>query len=304
MPLRPQPGEIGYGDEYLNETADQHAAEDNDPTTTADPRDPFYGSSAYEKGGAFQRLLMRMGEGSPSVDDLTPDYQMEKSLGDIASDAEGMGAERDALAALQDVYRSGGMTSADRAQMAMRQRQVAQAERAQREAVRSQYAQRGLLGSGMEYASSQDAAQAGASAFADMEAEAQAAASARALQAMQAAGGLGSTMRQEGDAISRFNAGYLRDVNERNVNRQNRQSDARAGAEQQRYQNRMGAVQSAAGGGRGSGGGTSDLQAAAGGAASGAAAGAAFGPYGALIGGVGGGVLGALGNDEDEEGGW
>jgi len=260
---------------------------------------------ARNRAGPYGKIFMDMAARAPGAEELTPEYEELEALPEIGTDREGLQAQRDALAAMQDVYQSDGMTNSARAGMAARQRSVAQAERAQREAVQREAASRGMLGSGLDYAGQQMAVQGGANALADMEAQAMADAENRALSAMQSAGGLGSTMRGQGDAIASFNASYLRDVAARNTAIRNMGEDRRVGAVQQGFENDRSTTQIA-----GSGAPTTTregnrAESAVSGAASGAATGATFGPWGALLGGLGGGALGYLsGHDDEEVEGW
>ena len=187
-----------------------------------------------EVRGMYRDLIKE----APTAETLTADYEEEGALDELATDPEGLEAQRRALAGLEDIYSNRGFTADDRAEMAARQRAAAQGERGQREAIVRGAEERGVGGSGLESASQMMAQQGAAHRAADWEAQASAEGRTRALQALQSASGLGTSMRGQGDAIGQFNAQYMRDVNRRNVGTRNAEEDSRRQAEQQAWENR------------------------------------------------------------------
>lgn len=171
------------------------------------------GATARRDASEADREAMRaegywhlLGLDEPTADELAVDYEAaadrhatgRSQLGDTYADEQDIEAQRDALRAMQDVYRSGGMTEADRARSRMAQDEVGRWMRSQREADDAALQARGMGGSGASIASMLSAQQGGASALAQRDAEMLQDAQAREMQAMQAAGGLASGMREQG----------------------------------------------------------------------------------------------------------
>lgn len=198
---------------------------------------------------------------APSAADLTPQYQLEgmsDEYGDLlGGQSEMLGAGQDMatrqramLDALQRISDAGGYTDADRAYAAAQRAQQAARLRGVNEAALAQAQARGMGGSGAELAMRLMGGESMAAQNAASDAQIQQAAMARALQAMSAQGALAGQARsqdqQRASAIDDFNQRQLdwrRGRNERNTGTQNRQAEARAGANQQVYGNRLGALQ-------------------------------------------------------------
>ncbi len=196
----------------------------------------------------------QLGEG-PSVEDLTQQYSGEGDTDEYGnliggpSELEGLGPNEDqqaALAALRGLYEQGGYTSADRmAQNAARSQNAQQVGSMNQAALRGLEA-RGGGGSGAALAAQLGGSQALANANTQSDAAIQQAAMQRALQAMQGAGSLSTSMQSQElarrGALDNFNQNQLdwrRGRETRNTNTSNRQQDANVNAQQQQYGNRM-----------------------------------------------------------------
>lgn len=198
------------------------------------------------------RIWRELGEG-PSVDALTSHYQLEGSTdeyGDLMggpSELEGFGNSEDqraALAALRNLYESGGYTSQDRGVMEASRSANAQQVGSMNQAALRNLEARGGGGSGAALAAQMSGSQALANANAQGDAQVQQAAMMRALQAMQGAGSQANAMqgqelsrRSALDAFNQQNMDWRRDRSQRNTAITNRGEDSRANAEQQRRQN-------------------------------------------------------------------
>ena len=234
------------------------------------------GATARRDASEAERQAMRaegywhlLGLDEPTADELAVDYEAaadrhatgRSQLGDTYADDQDIEAQRDALRAMQDVYRSGGMTEADRARSRMAQDEVGRWMRSQREADDAALQARGMGGSGASIASMLSAQQGGASALAQRDAEMLQDAQAREMQAMQAAGGLASGMREQGfsegatrgSAVDEFNRWSA----ESRSGATNQSRESRSQARQGVYENRerrvaglTGQWQAAAGGRR------------------------------------------------------
>lgn len=196
----------------------------------------------------------------PSAEELAVDYEAPE-MGELGPESSQQAQaeadpfwqrqQRDAAYALQDIYRSGGLTDADRARMQLGQDEVGRWMRSQREADQAQLQARGMGGSGASLASMLSAQQGGASAISQREAQMQIEAQRRALEAMQASGQLSSTARGQsfeesstrGAAADRLNSeimGYRRQREGERAQAANATRESRSQARQQAYQNREG----------------------------------------------------------------
>jgi len=194
-----------------------------------------------EKQGAakIQAELDALSGKVPTWDQLTPEYEMlgASQAAGASADPAAIEAQRRALRGLEEVYRGGGMTAADRGALAEGQRQQGSFMRGQRESALQNAAERGLGGGGAALAAQMAGSQDSASALASSNAQVNIAAQQRALQAMQAAGGMGSQMRGQsfGEASSRGTAADRFTM--ANTDTRNRQADRGADAHQQVYTN-------------------------------------------------------------------
>jgi hypothetical protein len=130
------------------------------------------------------------------------------------------------------------MTAADRGALAEGQRQQGSFMRGQRESALQNAAERGMGGGGAALAAQMAGSQDSASALASQNAQVNIAAQQRALQAMQAAGGMGSQMRGQsfGEANSRGTAADRFTM--ANTDTANRQADRRTDAARDMYRMR------------------------------------------------------------------
>lgn len=169
---------------------------------------------------------------------LTPEQAESQLLtsnafNDIATDPALAGAQKQALAALQEVGTNGGMTAIDKARLADITSQQNQEARGRNEAVMSQARERGMGGSDIttvqQLLNEQAAADRASKQGTDVAAEAQA----RALQALIQAGTTATSMRsqdygeqankaQAENAIDLFNKQTLNQTNLYNVDAANR----------------------------------------------------------------------------------
>lgn len=215
-------------------------------------RDRADAASEAARAEGYWHLL---GLDEPTADELAVDYEAaadyhatgRSQLGDTYADEQDIEAQRDALRAMQDIYRSGGMTEADRARSRMAQDEVGRWMRSQREADDAALQARGMGGSGASIASMLSAQQGGASALAQRDAEMLQDAQARELQAMQAAGGLASGMREQGFSEGATRGSAVDDFNrwsaESRSGATNQTRESRSTARQQVYSNRERRVQ-------------------------------------------------------------
>lgn len=153
--------------------------------------------------------------GSSAMNDISVDPRLENSQ---------MGA----LAALEEVVRSGGMTTADEAALGRVQSQVAQADRGRRDAIRQGMAARGMGGSGMELLSMLDSSQAATDRASQAGLDIAGMAEQRALDAMMQGGQLAGSIRGQdfgeqaqiaaaNDAIAQFNAANSNNMSQFNT---------------------------------------------------------------------------------------
>lgn len=148
--------------------------------------------------GALQDMRKLYGEGSQPTA-LDAEYKTDPALRQ---------AQMDALAGLQDTYRSGGFTAADKAAIELGNIQAATAGRGAREAAMSNARARGLSGSAIELANTQRANQGAADRAYQGARENQIAARDRAMQAMiqrsQMAGSLNQSDLGQQEASNRI----------------------------------------------------------------------------------------------------
>lgn len=153
-------------------------------------------------------------------------------LQNINGSPEAQGAQMEALSRLQGIGEEGGMTTADKANLADIQGQNSAAERGSREALAMNAKERGVSGSGIDLVSQminqQDSAGRANTAGLDVAKMAQQ----RALDAIQQSGQLGTQIQGQQfgeeaqkataqDAINRFNTANRQDVVNRNVTANN-----------------------------------------------------------------------------------
>jgi hypothetical protein len=164
-------------------------------------------------------------------------------MSDITTDPNNLNAAKTALAGLTDVYQQGGLNDSDKAALGEIQDQEAQAEKGSRGAIMQNMAERGVGGSGMELAAQLENQQGAATRKATADRDVAGSAQARALQAMQAAGGLGQSLQGQEfgqkaqvataqDAINRFNTQNSQDVQNKIIADKNAAAAANLAAKQ------------------------------------------------------------------------
>ncbi len=230
--------------------------------------------AADRQRGLWYQSQVRDLEGHlPTADDLSYEAEQERTdilLGDSAAgqahaDPEAIAAQRRALEEIsgdartfRDIYKEGGYTATERAQMDRTMQAGRANERAQRQAIEQRMGARGILGGGQQLAS-ELAAQQGQANVAQMQgAEIAASGQERALRALAQAGGLSgragslsSQMRGQsfgeasdrGTAIDRFrmsDVDYQRGAEQRRADRETESRRHRTGARQQEFENRTG----------------------------------------------------------------
>ena len=157
------------------------------------------------QGKWYQSQYRGLEDDMPTEDDLT--YEAAEESGDImlgdsaagqaAADPEAIAAQRRALedmsgdaSTFRDIYRQGGYTDIERAQMERTMQQARANERAQRQAIEQRMGARGMMGSGQQLAA-ELAAQQGQANTAQMQgAEIAAAGQERALRSLAQASDL------------------------------------------------------------------------------------------------------------------
>lgn len=225
------------------------------------------------QGKWYQAQYRGLEDDMPTEDDLT--YEAAEESGDImlgdsaagqaAADPEAIAAQRRALedmsgdaSTFRDIYRQGGYTDIERAQMERTMQQARANERAQRQAIEQRMGARGMMGSGQQLAA-ELAAQQGQANTAQMQgAEIAAAGQERALRSLAQAsdlagaqGRLSSQMRGQsfeeefgrGSAIDRFrqsDVDYQRDVDQRRADRETEARRHGTQARQQMFENKAG----------------------------------------------------------------
>lgn len=231
--------------------------------------------SAATEAERNRAMWESLGQGAPSVEQLTTDYGRERNrdeygnlLGD-PSQLTGMPAsqQRDALgqisasqAALSELMR-GGMTAADRQALTAQRLQQGQQLRGANQAAIQQMGARGMGGGGAELAARLGGSQSYANASAMGDAAIMGGAQQRALQAMQSHGSLGAAYggiagqmnaqemqrRQAIDAYNQANYGWRRGRESRNTAWGNQGRESASQAQQQAFENRARTVTGASG---------------------------------------------------------
>lgn len=184
-----------------------------DPTKVEAPSEA---KVAYLLETMYPELL-----GIPEYEDAA--MQGPSEAAKAQADAESLAAAKSALGSIEDVYRQGGMTEADKARLEQIQRANAMEARAAREAIMSDTAARGQSTSGNRLVSLLNASQNAANRNNQMGLGVEINAEERALNAMRDAGLLGRGLASDeftrqfqtgsaADEINRFNTLGARDV--------------------------------------------------------------------------------------------
>jgi len=207
-----------------------------------------------ERERAVQARLLDYGY---STDDYTVNYEgysLEDDPDFVGVDQRTIDAQMDALRSLQDVYKEGGLTEADRARIELGRSQAGQAARAQRDADLAALEARGMGGSGANQAARLSAGQGFTQSMADADLQMQIQAQQRALQAMTGAGNMAGQARgqslQEGNAANDFNEWVTnrhQEVANSQVDARNKTGESRVAARKQRYKDLQDATAAASG---------------------------------------------------------
>ena len=161
----------------------------------------------------------------------------------------------ESIAALDDIVAGGGMTAADKANLAEIEMAAATADRGRREAVQQNMQMRGI---GNELLAQLQSSQGATNRQAQQGLDVAGMAQNRALDSIMQSGQLAGNVRgqdwgEQGqrasalDTIGQFNTANTYDANKSNTAIQNAQQDANIGLKQQGFENRMGVAQGKAG---------------------------------------------------------
>lgn len=212
---------------------------------------------AYNREQEQKQMWARLIDSGYAANDLAVTYDQSRFVDNPefqGVDQATIDAQMDALHNLQDVYRQGGLTDADRARMELGRSQAGQAARAQREADMAALEARGMGGSGALQASMMGANQGFTQSMADADLQMQIAAQQRALQAMTGAAGVAGQARGqslgEANAVNDFNqwaTGREQDWVEKNTDRANQTKESLVDARKYTQDFRKQAVSGAAG---------------------------------------------------------
>lgn len=169
-----------------------------------------------------------IGAAQAGVADAGPTHMNE-----VSTDPRLREAQMRALSSMQGVADSGGMTSADTANMRRMQSQVGGDDAGRRNAIMQGMQQRGLGGSGMELLNQLTSAQGSTDREAQQGLDVQGMAQQRALQAMQGAGSMSGSLRDQ-DFSQQARAKEAQDsIDKFNTQGRNQNSQFNAGFQQQ-----------------------------------------------------------------------
>ncbi len=183
------------------------------------------------------QLQQLVQQGVLSPEDAQAALADESAMSGITLDPNLKKAQLDALAGLQDISDSGGMTLMDQANLRKTQDQINTESRGAREAILQNAQMRGMGGSGLEMLSQMQNQQDAATRSANAGLQTAATAQERALQALIQGGETAGNIRGQDfneqaqvagaqDAISKFNAQNQQQINMMNTQARN---DAQAG---------------------------------------------------------------------------
>lgn len=162
------------------------------------------------------------------LEDLQAQQLEPSQMQYISTDPRLKQQQNAAIDALNQISEGGGMTMADRANLADIQNQVATADKGRRDAIMQNMQQRGMAGSGLELLNSLQSNQAATDRNMQAGMNVAGMAQNRALDAIMQSGNLAGSLRSQdfgeqskkaeaADAIARFNAQNLQDVNKYNI---------------------------------------------------------------------------------------
>lgn len=176
------------------------------------------GKSEAEQQRLMQQALDEFGNiNLPALEKVLAEEQGASAFEGVRADPELISRQKEALGELERLYRSGGMTLADRANLADVQRETAGTERTSINRLRDELAATGRGGGGSELAMTLQAGSRGADRLHRAGLQTAADAQKRALDAMLEGGRLAGSMRSQGfdeesrkaaarDEVARFNA--------------------------------------------------------------------------------------------------
>lgn len=193
-----------------------------------------------DAGARVEGMWSELGAYQPNANELAVDYASDDAQYDSRETDQAAMDQAEALRAMQDVYRSGGITEGDRARQAQQEREIGRFMRSQRDADQQALNARGMGGGGAAVASMLNAQQSGVDALASRDAQIQIDAQQRALQAMQASGQQAGQIRSAADDFNRW-------ASTSRASATNRTRESRSNARQQAYENTERRVQGATG---------------------------------------------------------
>lgn len=180
-----------------------------------------------------QKLILALQQ---QVGQYNPNLENALHLGPTAMEGVNVNpeyaqAQHTALQSLQDIGKT-GLTAAEKAQLDLAMRGVAQQEQSREAGIMQNLAQRGIAGSGLELAQKMKSSQNAADLANQQAAQTMAMAQQRALQAISQSGALGGQIRSQEfgeqsdvakakDIINAFNTQNTQNVQQRNVGNQN-----------------------------------------------------------------------------------
>jgi len=188
---------------------------------------------------------------------LIPVMQQDTELAQISEDPRLREAQLGALQQMQDIGAQGGYTTAERGQLEAAMADALTRQRGALEAEQSQMRRRGMAGSGIEAMMGAGRRQAAVTGASQRGFDVAQGGMQRALQAMQAAGGLGGQIRGQDwgqksqvasaqDVINRANVGARNNSQQFNIQQQQAQAAAnQAAINQQRAANAAAEAQTA-----------------------------------------------------------
>lgn len=185
--------------------------------STPEARDPYANIQPPTIAEQELHLQQLVQQGVITPEEAQTVLLQQSDLNNISLDPNLKKNQMDALAGLQDIADSGGMTAMDRANLAKIQSQEDTAARGKREAILQNAASRGLAGSGLELMNNMINQQESATRQSQRDLDVAGTAQQRALEALMQQGQLAGTIQNQdfnqqakiadaNDAIAKFNA--------------------------------------------------------------------------------------------------
>ena len=196
--------------------------------STPDIKDNFSDLQTPNSGDMALQLQELVQQGSLSPEQAQAILADPSAMNNISLDPNLKNAQMDALASLQDISSSGGMTAMDKANLGRIETEENTAARGQREAILQNAQARGMGGSGLELMSQMKNQQDSATRKSQRDLDVAGMAQQRALDALMQGGNLAGQIQgqdfsqqaqtaQANDAIARFNAQNQQQVGMANV---------------------------------------------------------------------------------------